>query len=64
MSDGERLVLLKAATQAADSDLPSVQVQEGVTTVAWRDDGYAYALSGDVPAQELLGLARLLASRG
>lgn len=63
MSDGERLVLLKAATQAADSDLPSVQVQEGVTTVAWRDDGYAYALSGDVPAQELLGLAHLLASR-
>ena len=62
-SHGEQLVLLKAATKAADSDLPSIQVQEGVTTVAWRDDGYAYALSGEVPAQELLGLVHLLANR-
>ncbi len=60
---GERLVLLKAATQASDSDNPFLEVHEGITTVAWRDDGYAYALTGDVPAAELLGLAHLIASR-
>lgn len=63
-SHGERLVLLKAATEAADSDDPSLQVHEGVTTVAWRDDGYAYALTGGISAGELLGLAQHIASRG
>lgn len=62
-SHGEQLVLLKAATEASDSDDPALQVHEGVTTVAWRDDGYAYALTGDVSAGELLGLAHLIASR-
>lgn len=57
-TDGEEIVLLRAFVTLDDSTLPTIERIDGVNTVKWRDSDEAFALSGDVPAGELLALAQ------
>ena len=57
---GDELVLLTAETPAPGLEVPEVEWAAGVTTVSWRLGRYAYALSGDMPASDLLRLANTI----
>jgi anti-sigma factor RsiW len=57
---GDELVLLTAETSTPGLEAPEVEWAAGVTTVSWRLGRYAYALSGDVPASDLLRLANTM----
>jgi anti-sigma factor RsiW len=61
---GDELVLLTAETPTAGPEAPEAERAAGVTTVSWRLGRYAYALSGDVPASDLLRLAHTIAPGG
>jgi anti-sigma factor RsiW len=61
---GDELVLLTAETSIPGLEAPEVERAAGVTTVSWRLGRYAYALSGDVPAADLLRLAHTIAPGG
>lgn len=62
-ADGEELVLLRAFVTLDDSAPPKIERVDGINTVTWRDDDEAFALSGDVPAGELLALAQHMIGR-
>jgi anti-sigma factor RsiW len=61
---GDELVLLTAETPTPGLEAPEAERADGVTTVSWRLGRHAYALSGDVPATDLLRLARTMAPGG
>jgi anti-sigma factor RsiW len=58
---GDELILLTAETSTLGLEAPEAEQASGVTTVSWRLGRYAYALSGDVPASDLLRLAHSIA---
>lgn len=62
-ADGEEILLLRAFVTLDDSAPPKIERIDGINTVTWRDDDEAFALSGDVPAGELLALAQHMISR-
>jgi anti-sigma factor RsiW len=61
MPKGNELVLLTAETPTQGFEAPEAEQADGVTTVSWRLGRYAYALSGNVPASDLLRLAHTVA---
>ena len=60
---GEEIVLLRAFVTLDSGTMPTVERIDGVNTVKWRDSDEAFALSGDVPAGELLALAQQMIGR-
>ena len=62
--EGDELVLLTAETPSPGLKRPEAEGTEGVTTVSWHSGRHAYALSGDVPAPDLLALALSMAPKG
>lgn len=60
---GDELVLMQAKVEADDAQTPGVETVNGVTTVAWREDGVAYALSSDLSAARLLTIAQFIDAR-
>jgi anti-sigma factor RsiW len=60
---GDELVLLQAKVEADDARTPGVETVGGVTTIAWREDGVAYALSSDLSVARLLTIAQFIDAR-
>lgn len=58
---GDTLVLLVARVATAGVERPASGLVDGVATVSWQSGRTAYALSGDVPASDLLSIARSIA---
>lgn len=57
-ADGRALTLFAARVDKSEVLPPAVARLDGLTLVHWQDGPYAFALSGDVPAADLMGLAQ------
>lgn len=55
---GHAVTLFAARVEPSENLPPTATSLDGLTLVHWQDGPYAFALSGDLPATDLMGLAR------
>jgi len=61
-ADGRPVTMFIAAVEGPDEPEPTVATFGTLSLVYWRSDNYAYALSGEVPAERLVHSAQLIAA--